>query len=79
MISPKSLQYVGQGKGQRPNGAKLGETRENHLRNVCELVSNARRKSYAIQGSKVPRVSPRNPLPKGPIASYTRKDMENRR
>ena len=55
-----------------PNAGKTGKT---HLRNACELITHARRKTKQYNVEKVLRITPCNPLSKGPLSSYRRKDM----
>ena len=54
------------------NVEKPGKT---HLRNVCELISHARRKDKQHNVEKALRSSPGKPLSRGPLESRQRKDM----
>ena len=58
-----------------PNGSKLGETRGTISETSAKTLLTQEEKAKQYNVAKVLRISPCNPLSKGPVASYKRKDM----
>ena len=54
----------------------VGEPRETHLRNVCELIKTQEEKAKQYSTPNALRPRPGKPLSKGPISSYQRKDSK---